>query len=188
MNEVWHPVVGYEGLYEVSNQGRVRSVERTYETRNKWNTFTRIKRSYVLKGKIDCYGYKTVRLSRGSRRDWAWRTVHSLVAEAFIGPRPRGQQVRHGPLGKAVNTPENLCYGTAQDNANDRVRDGNSGRGTANPKNKLSEKEVMEIYQHPQWRGSAVMLAKKYGVQPALISKIRKGQSWGWLTSPDANL
>jgi hypothetical protein len=50
--------------------------------------------------------------------------VHRLVAAAWIGPRPDGQQVRHGPNGVSDNSVSNLCYGTLSENQKDRRRDG----------------------------------------------------------------
>ena len=183
MQELWRPVVGWEGLYEVSNLGRVRSVDHFVYTRNKWNTFRKLHRGRVLRAKIDRYGYSQVRLSGGDRQTFSWRAVHQLVADAFIGQRPDGQQVRHGPLGKTVNTPSNLCYGTTQQNSEDRIRDGNSGKGVENPNVRLTQDQVVAIYNYPRYRGSGRELAARYGVRAAQISKIRKGQSWSWLTS-----
>lgn len=50
--------------------------------------------------------------------------VHVLVAAAFLGPRPDGMDIRHGPGGRLDNSPENLCYGTRKDNVQDSVTDG----------------------------------------------------------------
>jgi hypothetical protein len=57
------------------------------------------------------------------------RTVHVLVAETFLGPRPPGAQVRHLDGNGGNNRPSNLAYGTAKENAADRERHGTTARG-----------------------------------------------------------
>lgn len=52
------------------------------------------------------------------------RHVHTLMATAYLGPKPKGYHTRHGPLGKLENRIENLCYGTNGDNQRDSVREG----------------------------------------------------------------
>ena len=111
--------------------------------------------------------------------------VHQLVAAAFIGPCPEGQQVRHGLLGKAVNTPENLSYGTCWENHQDKIRDGKTERGSKQHLSKLTEQEVMEIYRLSQKPRQGGILARKFGVTTSSIHAIKTGATWGWLTSPD---
>lgn len=118
-DERWRPVVGYEGIYEVSDQGRVRSLDRFFMRRHG--------EGYRLRGRVlsPVYqkGYPTVKLSRsGSVKG---RPIHILVAEAFIGPRPvEYVQVRHLNDIKTDNRPSNLAYGTRSDNAQDSLRNG----------------------------------------------------------------
>lgn len=115
--EEWRPVLGYEGCYEVSNQGRVRSVERYI-----LNAGVRQRlRSQVLRAR-PVRGYPSVALyGDGGRREMA---VHVLVAEAWHGPRPDGMEVCHINDIKADNRPENLRFGTRSENLLDRVRNG----------------------------------------------------------------
>ena len=104
----WTPVPGYEGLYEISAQGQVRG----------------LKRGTILRAFPDRDGYFRVRLSKNGVVTNLMS--HRLVCEAFHGPAPEGKPwALHGPLGNQVNTPENLRWGSAQDNARDRSRDGN---------------------------------------------------------------
>lgn len=123
-NERWLPVVGYEGRYEVSDQGRVRSVERWVEYRS---GRSRVHPSVLLSPAVsNRYGHLAVNLWK--RNQGRSSKVHSLVAEAFLGPRPPGMEVRHGPGGKHDNRLANLSYGTYQENREDMKRDGTAPR------------------------------------------------------------
>ena len=100
-NEIWKPVVGYEGLYEVSNMGRVKSLEiRAY------------KRPHILKqGTV--LGYKQVRFVNGKQFK-----VHRLVAEAFVS-NPFGKpHVGHKDESRDNNIAENLEWVTPKENSN----------------------------------------------------------------------
>ena len=106
MEEIWKAVPGYEGLYEVSDLGRVRSFARGVNGR-------------LLKPGKASNGYFTVCLGRGKSR-----TLHSLVAEAFIGPKPSGQEVLHKDGTRTNNCVHNLRYGTRAENIRDAVVQG----------------------------------------------------------------
>lgn len=111
--EEWRPVVDFEGLYEVSDKGRVKSLPRAGG---------RQLPEYVLKpylsSKDPHRAYLNVHLRNAEGRA-VTRKVHRLVAEAFIGPLPPGQVVRHGLGGPSDNRLENLCYGTTAQNVAD---------------------------------------------------------------------
>ena len=113
LDERWRDIPGYEDYYAVSNLGRVRSIGgRKY------------RRKDLILSAIpnNIYGHLSVNLyKRGTRRTF---TVHRLVAAAWIGPCPDGQQVRHGSNGKLDNSISNLCYGTKSQDQLDRRRDG----------------------------------------------------------------
>jgi hypothetical protein len=116
--EGWLPVYGYEGLYEVSNLGRVRSVERTVRYVD-----GRVRRypSRVLRTATDSGGYQTVHLCNG--RDKTAR-IHCLVAEAFIERTEDYELVRHLNGDPSDNRVQNLAWGTSSENARDTVRHG----------------------------------------------------------------
>lgn len=108
----WKPVYGYEGFYEVSDQGRVRSVDR-------------IDRRGVFRKGVEKAqpanvqtGYKMVSLWKDGVEKQ--RTVHSVVIEAFEGPRPEGAQVCHNDGTRDNNALENLRYDTPSGNVKDR--------------------------------------------------------------------
>ena len=103
MTELWKPAVGHSG-YEVSSLGRVRSLHRG---------------GRILRPGTASNGYPTVALGRGKTR-----TLHSLVAEAFIGARPTGQVVRHKDGDRKNPRASNLIYGTRAENIKDAVAHG----------------------------------------------------------------
>jgi NUMOD4 motif len=117
--EEWLPVVGFEGYYEVSDLGHVRSLDRVV---------MRNGREMKLKGRelsraltSDCK-HLYVMLSVGNVQ--TVRSAHVLVAETFLGPRPEGMEICHGPLGGLFNWVTNLRYDTHANNLLDMVRDG----------------------------------------------------------------
>lgn len=118
MDERWLPVPDYVGLYEVSNRGRVRSLDRT----------VRRGRGHVricgvdLKMRLTPDGYQGVVLHKDGKP--VDRLVHVLMLTAFRGPRPSGKQTRHLDGKPAHNWDTNLEWGTASENAHDRVAHG----------------------------------------------------------------
>lgn len=103
MADEWLPVSGYEGRYEVSDRGQVRNAQGL------------ILKLFVHKG------YPTVCLAPGHKQ----KTVHSLVARAFLSePEPGQCQVRHLNGQRADNRPENLAWGTNQENVQDMLQHG----------------------------------------------------------------
>lgn len=136
--EVWRDVPGYEGRYQVSNMGRVRSVERTVPT---CRGAVRLQRSRILKQTIGSHGYPGVALCNGGSRGKTY-TVHSLVARAFLGPRPAGMETRHKNGRRDDPRAENLEYCTNQENQHDRRRHGTHNFGARNPVAKLTEDQV----------------------------------------------
>lgn len=116
--ERWLLVPGWETFYEVSDQGRVRSLGRDGVRADGRRL---IKKPRMLTARIDYKGYQRVTLS-GARR---WHVgVHQLVLLAFVGPRPDGQEARHLDDDKDNNSLSNLVYGTPSENRYDAVRNG----------------------------------------------------------------
>jgi len=108
MEEVWKPIDGYEGLYEVSNLGRVRSLE----FRNNQTSF---KRKKIMSATDNGHGYLIVCLRRGGHKRSS-RYVHRLVAQAFI-PNPDNLPViDHIDHDRSNNVVTNLQWLTQKDN------------------------------------------------------------------------
>jgi hypothetical protein len=118
MSEQWKDVTGYKGSYQVSDLGRVRSLDRVMP--HKRNGANRYK-GRLLKLCTTVRGYKALNICG------KLCMVHTLVAREFIGPRPEGCEVCHGSAGSKINSSYNLYYGTHKENGLDRRRDGTHG-------------------------------------------------------------
>lgn len=165
--EVWLPVRGYEGLYEVSNLGRVRS-HKSGSPR-------------ILKGGP---GTTPMRYLRVTLRDQAnvqsVRYIHTMVLEAFVGPRPTGLLALHRDGSVANCRLSNLRWGTAAENSADRVRHGHHFSGQRNPNSKLTSRQIKKIRSdYAAGRQKQPALAARYGVSQAHVSRIILNQTWG---------
>ena len=108
----WRAVVGYEGFYEVSEEG-VRSLPRTAGNNRTYGG--RVLAPHISR-------YVTYHLSKGGKA--TTKGFHVLLAEAFLGPRPEGQFVLHRDDDRTNNSLENLYYGTPSQNNYDQVTNG----------------------------------------------------------------
>ena len=134
MNEIWKPVVGYEGLYEVSNMGRVRSLDKRVKTRRA-DTDSFFIKGRMLTQKPRHGGYLGVQLWRDGK--CFQETTHRIVAKAFI-PNPENlPQVNHKDEDKTNNCVENLEWCTAKYNANYGTRNQRQARRGADSKNSI---------------------------------------------------
>lgn len=170
MDAEWRAVKGYEGLYEVSSTGLVRSCDRVTYGRNRSH---RTVRGRVLKPKINsASGYHQVSLSFEGRVEY--RYVHRLVCEAFHGAPPSEMyEVCHGDGNRSNNTALNLRWGTRTENHADKRKHGTSG----SPK-KLTRKDAEEIRGLKGSGVRSVDVAKMFGVSPSNVDQIVSGRIW----------
>ena len=120
MSETWLPVVGWEGFYEVSDMGNVRSVARVIQR----STAPQYVRERVLRAPAGTHGYPRVNLSRnGAPRQFL---VHRLVLEAFVGLPPDGLEALHGNGVRSDCRLSNLRWGTSAENKADTIRHGHN--------------------------------------------------------------
>jgi hypothetical protein len=169
MHEIWLSVPGFEGAYEVSCLGRVRSLGRINGT------------GYFRKGtilKIDWrkhgYGFLTL-MKNGVRHTIG---VHEIVLISFIGPRKRGMESRHLDGNPLNNIPSNLRWGTKAENEADKIRHGTILRGALHPRSKLSEAQVKEIRRMLIDGINHTEIAEKFPVGRSQIGNIACGLSW----------
>jgi hypothetical protein len=173
MAEVWKPLVRFEGRYEVSSKGRLRSVDRvSVDAAGK----KRRLQGVVLQVNSNGAGYLCARLGRG-----AITMVHTAVAEAFLGPRPPGHQVRHKrPGSKTDNRLCNLEYGTPKANQNDRRRHGTHIRGEKAWNALLTAADVRRIRRLAPTR-TYQSLAEEYGVSKPTVTAVVTRRNWAHL-------
>jgi len=121
MSEQWISVVGYEGLYEVSDRGRVRSVERVYHP-GRPGTPARIKPSRELRPDVNRKGYHAVKLYRNGKGKAF--PIHRLVLISFVGPPHLGMETCHNNGNPGDNRLSNLRWGTSAENVADQISHG----------------------------------------------------------------
>lgn len=176
--EIWKSVLGYEGFYEVSNNGRVKSLTRMVRYRGRQS---RTAPGRMLRPRRDKDGYSRVVLSRDGRSKPI--VIHCLMLEAFVGPRPGGFYGCHDNGDNSDNRLSNLAWKTPKQNADDRDRHGNTLRGSKQWLSRLTEDDVLAIRKRyvPNLVTYAE-IAKDYGVQAVTISHVIKRRSWNHVT------
>lgn len=117
-NEVWKSIPGFEGSYEASDFGRIRSLPRVVHRKLRGKVIAQPRKLTVLKTWLTKDGYLQVRLVSGDCRPT--HLVHRLVLLAFVGPCPTGMEVCHGNGIGTDNRLENLRYGTHIENSFDK--------------------------------------------------------------------
>lgn len=172
-NEVWKAVLGYDGMYEVSDHGRVRSWHRGQRDRRKE---PRILRQSVVNG------YPALGLRKNGQDKML--KVHALVLTAFVGPRPLGLVCCHGDGSRTNNHLSNLRWDTSSANRQDAIEHGTVVvyRGEANRWAKLTEEQVTEI-RHLYAAGGVTQceLAARFGVAQASVGRAIHRKTWAHL-------
>lgn len=170
--ETWKAIPGYEGLYEVSDLGRVRSLGREFI--DKMGRL-RIFKSKILKSATSTQRRVSVVLytSEGCKT----YGVHNLVALAFIGERPDGYDTCHLDGDSTNNRLDNLRYDTRGQNQVDMYRQGSVG-----PRGKLTIEQILEIRKlYDTKQKKQCELAIIFGVHQTNISYIVRRLSYQWL-------
>lgn len=174
--EEWRPIHGYEGLYEVSNLGRVRSLDKPTCVGSR----TRRKQGRVLRLLKRKKKYLAVRLSKTGQITTL--NVHTLVLTAFVGPRPEGLTCNHIDGNSLNNVVENLEWVTPLEN----IRHAHAlnlivpflPRGARNARTKLTDDEVLSIRRLYAEGARNKDLAQQFHVSPGNISMIVHRQKW----------
>ncbi len=176
-SEQWLPVTGWEGFYEVSDRGLIRSVDRMVPE-PRWG-FRRYRGRPIAPWR-DRNGYFLVNLYRDAKP--TRRFVHQLVLEAFAGLCPPGMESLHGMGGKTDNRwPENLHWGTHAENCADTARQGmrNNPVGERSGSAKLTGAIVREVRIRRAGGEKIAALAREFGVNRGTMTKAIDGRNWG---------
>lgn len=161
--ELWLPIQGYEGIYEISNLGRVARIKNGERFVRKINTATVYPSICFLKREID----KTQKSA----------TVHSLVASAFLGPRPSGSIIRHLDGNRYNSKADNLAYGTPAENTIDAVKHGTYKR-VNNGRALLNDRGVLAIKMLITHGVSLSEIARGLDISVSTVHAIKTGRNW----------
>lgn len=191
MKEIWKDIPGYEGYYQVSNYGRIYSMQRVIEGGKSGST-------KIIKGKYlklnEVHGYQHVTLCKNGRKER--RKVHHLVMESFVGVRPSGLVTNHKNGIRNDNRATNLEYVTISENLwhaisvlgvslynETRFKPG-MYCGESNPKSKLTNDSVLFIRKaHEEGVSTKDLLNEllnNFGVSVSrsTVNRIISGKSW----------
>ncbi len=171
----WRPIPGYEGLYDVSDHGDIRSHDRIVN---------RFDRTHVLKGRVlrqgtARHGHKYVILCKDNKPKTCM--VHQLVLLAFIGGRPLGHVSRHIDGNPSNNHKSNLIYGTQKENLHDRIAHGTVPVGENHKHHKLTESTIRCILSDIKMGLPQRSIAKKYNISQPTVCAINRGNTWKWM-------
>lgn len=174
-DEAWLPVAGYEGLYEVSSLGRVRSLDHWVK-----NRYSRaLRRGRILRQSPDRGGYLQVHLSNCNKVETL--KVHRLVASAFVGAAPTPDaQVNHIDFKKDSNAAGNLEWCTRQENHRHAVDGGRLDGSVSNRRaKKLTTEIVLQIRSaNANGEGGSRILARRFGIAAATAQRILSRKIW----------
>lgn len=192
--EIWKDINNYEGIYQVSNKGRVKRSSGVFKGANQFGPWERFREEYIFKPSNDSRGYPQVILSTGVKRT---ARVHRLVAEMFLEPPSKDlveeclkAGVDYVPVNHKDNNPENNCVENLEwfspsynlQYAHEQNRKERS-YGMDNVNNVLSEEDVLEIYSLASAKTmSQESIADLYNIKQITVSNIKTGRSWSWLT------
>lgn len=173
MREEWRPVVGYEGYYEVSNMGRVRSITIDAVYRRNGLEYTRKRRGRILKQQNASNGYLQVHLSKDGEHK-IYR-VRRIVANAFIDNPDNLPEVNHKDENKKNNRVANLEWCTHSYN---NSYGSAPSFGEKNGMARLTSVDVAEIRRRRKSGEILRTIAEDYGISLHHVSNIARGVRW----------
>ncbi len=155
---ITRPVHGYEGLYAVTDDGKV----------------FRVGSSRPLSVQLVNSGYLSCELWKNNQRKRIG--IHVLVAEAWLRARGEGECVRHKDGNRLNNSLGNLELGSRADNERDKIRHGRANRGERHGLAVLTESDVAAIRSSVGESSNA--LASRFGISSRHVRDIRSGRRW----------
>lgn len=169
MLEVWKGIIGYEGRYEISNFGNVRSLCKSMITK--------------LKPHKNGCGYSEVNLFK-NRKQKRFR-IHRLVGLAFVANPDNKPWINHIDCNRENPRADNLEWVTPKENVEHAMSLNRQyiALGEGNGKAKLTKEEVIKIKKEilSESSRSLAQIARQYGVDWTTVSCIKRGKSWKWL-------
>lgn len=164
MDEIWKPVLGFETSYEVSNEGRLKTIKQGEGARA----------GRILRPSWNHRGYVQYTLGKYGGR----HTAHLLVLQAFVGPKPDGLEINHINGVKDDNRLENLEYVTKSENNLHLTRVLGKRRGESHGNAKITEDDVREIRRLAASGTSQYAIARQFGMTRPNIGYIVRRTAW----------
>lgn len=181
MPEIWKDVVGWEGVYSVSDAGRIR-----YEQDRPSRRYS-VHAGDMVAQSPDGDGYLSVKLARvGDRAGRRGYRVSRIVAAAFIGPSPfAGAEVDHKNHRRSDNAADNLEWVTSKENIARAIRVGlRDFRGERCDRAKLTGDQILEIRRRAAGGEAFLSLARAFGCTNVNIAQIATGRTWAHIDGP----
>lgn len=167
LNEIWKDIKGWEGIYQVSNVGRVKSLKRFL-----------VKEERIMGLHDNGRGYLNVRLRKDSRGNVKY--IHRLVAETFISNLENKQEVNHKNGDKSDNRVENLEWCSPEENREHAIRTGLMAfEGENNGMAKFSQQTILELRKEFELGDKTRKeLSEKYGISLTHTRSIINKSRW----------
>ena len=183
MIEEWRPVVGYEGLYEVSSLGRVRSLDRLCKSNKRSDQWMK---GQILKPKINRHRQNRCTVALGKEGKVSYIYISRLVLTAFVGPPPLDHDAAHWDGDPTNNCLDNLRWATDSENMSDKKRHGTDPSGIRNAMAKLTDEQVLYIrknYKRTSYHDSnALELSRQFNISRTIVLQIAKNKRWKHLS------
>lgn len=171
--EVWKLVNSLDNLYEISNQGRIRSLDRWSNN----NGTLVLKKGRILKGRLHSGGYIRVNICINNKNKDYY--IHRLVAKEFLDNYSEDLVINHKDGNKKNNSVNNLECVTQKENLKHARETGlNNAFGENHYCNKLTNEDVRAIKILNESGLNGIELSKKFGVARSVISRIINGKVW----------
>lgn len=167
-NVEWKPIENFEGYYEVSNHGEIKSLKRLIKHNGSKNGFQKI-REKILRQRTGPHGYKSVILSKDAVHSTF--LVHRLVATAFCSNPFKKEQVNHIDGNKMNNNAENLNWVTQSENVKHTYQKiGHKQLGVNHRQAKRTDEEIKECIQlYKTGNFTKVRLGEMYEVSESTV-------------------
>lgn len=185
MKEIWKDIPGFEGLYQISNLGRLKKLSTPIHSRSaNGNPFIRYSKEKIYLGSLDNHGYYRTTLTKNRTR--YERKVHRLVLLTFVGAN--ALDCNHKNYNRSDNRLENLEYCTrAENNYHRDLKEGardNQCKGSLVHSAKLENKDILKIFKLRKNGLTHKMIGVKLGVSRRAIGNILKRKIWKHVKVP----